>query len=270
MESWPLKKLLANINRITASSTRLAVLLSTGALNPVHNGHVDILERAKRFLEQDNKFCVVGGFLSPSHDLYVYPKCRRLNTLAFASSERLKLTQLACQASEWIDTASWESQQQGYWPDFPEVLQALQDHLAASPNSSVYSFTVFYVCGRDHADKCGLHNGFGVPNQGVVIVPRSGDPPAASNAQLLVFGVTEVNAAVEHLSSTAVRAVLQSGAAIPPDWMPQAAAEELRRLYAALNQPAAPPGGAASAAAAATAAAAAAVAAADADPAPSH
>ncbi len=101
----------------------------------------------------------------------------------------------------------------------------------------MHSFTVFYVCGLDHAKKCGLQNGFGKPNQGVVIVPRSNMPPAASKPDLLVFGVTEINAEVEHLSSTVVRRALKDGKPIDPSWMSEPVATELCRIYAHQSAP---------------------------------
>ncbi len=49
------------------------VLLSTGALNPVHLGHVSAMERAREYLNYAG-YNVVGGFMSPTHDDYVGPK----------------------------------------------------------------------------------------------------------------------------------------------------------------------------------------------------
>jgi hypothetical protein len=216
---------------------RLAVLLSTGGLNPIHNGHLDLFNRAKRCLENEHNFAVVGGFISPSHDLYVGPKCKAHKTFHFSAHDRLKLTRLACQDSDWLECASWESEQEGYWPDFPEVLQALQDFLSSSDETKMRSFTVLYVCGLDHADKCCLHGGFHRPNQGVVIVPRSDMPPASSKPDLLVFGVTETNAEVEHLSSTLVRRALHEGTPIDPSWMSRPVAEELYRIYTQQTAP---------------------------------
>jgi nicotinamide mononucleotide adenylyltransferase len=46
------------------------VLLTTGALNPVHRGHVAMFDKARVSLEAAFGLEVVGGFLSPSHDLY--------------------------------------------------------------------------------------------------------------------------------------------------------------------------------------------------------
>lgn len=46
------------------------VLVTTGALNPVHLGHLEMLERAKRTMEE-NGYEVLAGWISPSHEGYV-------------------------------------------------------------------------------------------------------------------------------------------------------------------------------------------------------
>lgn len=53
------------------------VLISTGALNPVHRAHITNLIRVKQHLEKDHGFHVVAGYLSPTHDAYVRHKLRR-------------------------------------------------------------------------------------------------------------------------------------------------------------------------------------------------
>ena len=103
-------------------------------------------------------------------------------------------------AESWLSVGRWESDlSHSYWPDYPVVLDALAsaadarlraagiDGAGAGPDDGI---VVFYVCGTDHAQKCGLSRGFGNPRRGVVIVPRAGDPPAAgSDRATLVFSV---------------------------------------------------------------------------------
>ena len=43
------------------------MLLTTGAMNPVHIGHIKMMELAKQTVEADG-WTVVQGILSPSHD----------------------------------------------------------------------------------------------------------------------------------------------------------------------------------------------------------
>ena len=48
-------------------------------------GHVDMVVRAKASLESEYGFTVLAGWISPSHDTYVKPKCKR-NECAFVSA----------------------------------------------------------------------------------------------------------------------------------------------------------------------------------------
>jgi hypothetical protein len=67
-QPWPMHKL-----SMTFTTAPRVVLLSTGALNPVHLGHINAMVRAKAHLKQIG-YDVVGGFMSPTHDDYVRPK----------------------------------------------------------------------------------------------------------------------------------------------------------------------------------------------------
>ena len=239
VRGWPEKKLAENVSFVARDPSlfehkKLAVLLTTGALNPVHNGHLDILERARRFIEAQHSFKVLGGYISPSHALYVEGKCKWNGQVYFPTKDRVGLTQLACEGSNWIDCATWESSRTGYWPDFPEVLKDLQDFLAERADTKDRDIKVLYVCGLDHAQRCGLSSGFDMPNIGVVILPRSGDAPTESDPDRLIFAATEGNSAVEQLSSTEIRKLLESGGKIPEAWMSSRVSEELARMYAKL------------------------------------
>ena len=61
------------------------------------------------------RYNVIAGFLSPSHDLHVQPKCKSFKQkVCFSASDRRKLARLACSDSDWIDYAGWESMVDGY------------------------------------------------------------------------------------------------------------------------------------------------------------
>ena len=63
------KNLFRLLSNAEHQDTTNAVLLTTGALNPVHFGHVDFLERAKVEIEEtypNQK--VIAGFMSPKTD----------------------------------------------------------------------------------------------------------------------------------------------------------------------------------------------------------
>lgn len=220
---WPLEKLAAAMSEqgeehreSNATGRSFAVLLTTGAMNPVHRGHVQMLHQARARLEECN-FNVLTAFLSPSHDAYVQPKAASLKTIGLPAAKRLELAHLTVLSDSFVSVGAWEASRPGRWPDFPEVIEALQKRLHDSPfgerlarsgglTSSVP--LVFYVCGSDHANKCNLYSGLG-ERAGVVVVPRSGDVVRCENPAKLVF-VAEP-AAHESLSSTAVRKAMQDG-----------------------------------------------------------
>lgn len=73
-QEWPLN-LAAPVPPAPPSPPRI-ILLSTGALNPVHLGHVSVMHRARAHMTSLG-FHVVAAFLSPTHDDYVRPKMQR-------------------------------------------------------------------------------------------------------------------------------------------------------------------------------------------------
>lgn len=97
-----------------------AVLITTGAMNPVHRGHVSMLHQAKdRLYEAGYK--VVAAYLSPSNDLYVQPKCKNLKTIGFSDKFRMEIVNRAVEEDSLVKGHSYEINVQGRWPDYPEV-----------------------------------------------------------------------------------------------------------------------------------------------------
>ena len=75
-----------------------AILLATGSFNPIHTGHVDMMNFAKKELESLGKYTVIGGFMSPSHDSYVSTKGSYIG-----SDDRIEMIKLAVEDSDWIE-----------------------------------------------------------------------------------------------------------------------------------------------------------------------
>ena len=149
MDGWPTAKLLA-----PTAGRPSCVLLSTGACNPVHLGHVAALHVAADRLRRAG-YHPVGAFISPSHDGYVQPKAKSLGSLALSARFRLRIAEVVVEADPLVAVGSWEASQPGHWPDFPVVSNALQQWAGSEAR-------VFYVCGTDHANKCGLWHGMGI------------------------------------------------------------------------------------------------------------
>jgi nicotinic acid mononucleotide adenylyltransferase len=161
------------------------VLLSTGSMNPVHKGHVSMLEAAQQCLEAKG-WTVVGGWLSPSDASWSSGKPFG----ALSNEAKLSLCRLALQSSALFRVSSWEVTQPNV-VDYPAVLRHVK---------SLVPVPVFYVCGSDHALKCGLHH-----NPAVVIVSRSQHlPPSPCTAHW-----TSSSKELEDVSSTKIRKALQ-------------------------------------------------------------
>ena len=184
---FPLIKLHANLK--STSSSNIAVLVLTGALNPIHEGHITAMNIARERLQEEG-FQVVAGYLSPSHRSYVEPKMRAKGggELYLSTSLRLECVQAAVAESEWLNCAAWESDESlhSHWPDYPLVVRALATHLSGSENCRKQKIKVFFVCGYDHALKCGLLRS-GLQEIGVLVVPRGDDHPKKEKPTLNIF-----------------------------------------------------------------------------------
>lgn len=123
----------------------VVVLLTTGALDPVHTGHVRMMECARVELEARG-FLVAGGYLSPSHDAYVKGKsgARALDAVA-----RVDLCQAVTADSEWLMAADWEALGVDRAVNFTDVIVWLDEYLKRHvPGVAI---EVVYVFGSDNA-----------------------------------------------------------------------------------------------------------------------
>lgn len=71
-----------------------AVLVMSGAFNPLHVGHVRALEVAGEFVATDLGLTCVGALLSPNHDTAVRTKLRRTPGEIMPPRHRLKMCQV--------------------------------------------------------------------------------------------------------------------------------------------------------------------------------
>ncbi len=197
-EHWPVDKIASNLAR--APQGRRCVLLTTGALNPVHLGHVAMFDRARDTLESEYGFAVVGGFLSPSHDAYLSGKYGDPRKF-FSAAKRLAMCAAATQAHPILAVAAWESSAPGHWPDFPEVTAMLERVLDERfPGEGI---DVIYLCGQDHfrhAARAGL--------PGVAVTSRAGRSETTDAARNIFAVPTGSDDPLSHLSSTRVREAL--------------------------------------------------------------
>jgi len=210
---WPVSTLLASLATCGGAppDRGFAVVVTTGAMNPPHQGHLQMLHQAKARLEAEG-FAVLAGWMSPSHDGYVQPKAKSLGTPGLSSDFRLAIAEQVVAADEFVAVGAWEAKYKGRWPDFPDVVVALQESLEQVDSLTDIPVTTFYACGTDHAEKCGLYSGLGADGgRGVVVVPRTGETPRQEKSENLVFVAAPAAGDVAAISSTKIRAAVAQG-----------------------------------------------------------
>lgn len=203
-EMWPLSKIAKKLDSVGGKPPKAgyAVLVTTGAMNPPHRGHLQLLRQAHERLEAHG-YCVLGAWMSPSHDGYVQPKAKSLGTPGLSAPFRLEAAERTAADDDIVSVGRWEATFPGLWPDFPKVHQELKEHLAKVELLNGLEISVFYACGTDHAEKCGLYRG----RMPVVVVPRAGEEAEKENPPK-VFVAEPAAGEVATFSSTLVRKAL--------------------------------------------------------------
>ncbi|KAG0366658.1 hypothetical protein BC939DRAFT_474687 [Gamsiella multidivaricata] len=182
-----------------------------------------MLEAAKTRMEQDlgdgsGSAMILGGFLSPSHDLYVGEKLKG-EDLVLNSKERLELCRLQTADSNWIDVDAWESNQDRFY-DYHKVTSRLQQFLQEKCQSMLehkmrallqdqqsqqqtqksfaqmvpqrsgslessrnpFNIRVVYLCGADFVLRTGARKLVG----GIVVVDRPLGAPSSNRRSILL------------------------------------------------------------------------------------
>ena len=132
------------------------VLLSTGGFDPIHDGHIYMMEFAKEALEK-NGYKVIGGYFSPSHPTYVSTKpYYKINAY-----QRLDLCQECVKDSNWLMIDPWESIYVKTYINFTDVINRFELYLKKHVSSRIQ---VAYVFGGDNSEfmYCFEDKGIGV------------------------------------------------------------------------------------------------------------
>lgn len=150
----PVSKIIDNLDK--TKSNNPVVLLTTGGFDPIHDGHLYMMDFAKKTLEE-NGYDVVGGYFSPSHDSYVTTKPYSKTS----SSERVALCQEIVKDSNWLMIDPWESMYVKTYINFTDVIQRLELYLKKHVNSNI---KVAYVFGGDNSEfmYCFENQGIGI------------------------------------------------------------------------------------------------------------
>lgn len=147
---YPLVKRLHDEAKAEAPGMRQAVVVSTGSYDPLHEGHMESIVRAKEYIEATGKAKVIAGFMSPSHDSYV----RQKNPGGIVDFQRVhENTVYVEQASynkpqQWIFHENWEALGINLAVNFTDVVIYIDGMLKAHVGNDI---DVYYVFGGDNA-----------------------------------------------------------------------------------------------------------------------
>lgn len=138
--STPFDKLKENLSEISNP----IVLLSTGGFYPIHEGHVLMMESAKKELEK-NGYNVIGGYLSLSHDDYISKKPYYYSS----EYERINECREFVKDSKWLMIDPWESLYVRTPINFTNVIERLELYLQKYIDKRI---KVAYVFGGDNVE----------------------------------------------------------------------------------------------------------------------
>ncbi|KKT39714.1 hypothetical protein A3K29_02280 [Candidatus Collierbacteria bacterium RIFOXYB2_FULL_46_14] len=243
----PFQKIINNIHDLDSDTIDHfqkippVVLLSTGAFSPIHQGHLMMMENAKKELENRGR-TVLGGYISPSHDKYVFGKYK--DVLFLDTSHRLRLCEKAVAHSDWLMSDPWEARYNDVPITYTDVITRLEAYLAKHLHVN-FPVVVFYVFGGDNAPFARLFAKKGGcvcikrPSHEDRLVSISHDPLITGNNNILI-----VDAFYDqpNISSTEIRNGTKEGLAsidaLLKEWQhqyPKASENKQKYIYAIRN-----------------------------------
>ena len=142
----PVHKIMHNILAAEhADNTKpYVVLLNTGSYSPIHLGHILMMNEARTALSEH--YHVVGGYFSPSHDIYVSSKYN--GTAKLDIDSRIALCEEVVAESEWLMVDPWEARYNECSINFTDVIIRLEKYLAQHLKKTIQ---IAYVFGSDNA-----------------------------------------------------------------------------------------------------------------------
>lgn len=129
-------------NNTVDGEEKVAILLTTGGMSPIHRGHIEMMEKAREIAKSQG-YHVVGGFITPGHDSYVGSKYG--GTAAIHAEHRIKMVELATRDSDWLACNPWPARYLPVEINFTDVIRHIQN--AVPPG-----IEVIYVHGSDNPD----------------------------------------------------------------------------------------------------------------------
>lgn len=197
-----LSKVKENYTAHADRTNAFAVVLSTGSYDPVHNGHVEMMSKAKAAVEEQG-FSVLAGVMSAGHDGYVREQKNGPGDNAFTRGMFIEqfLSAHKDNVSGWLVHDGWESMVAPLPVNFTTVIDWVRAQLSYLDLAD--EVRVFYVFGEDNMS-------FAHPlvkQRGVlpVIVQRQGYEMSPRVAEYVVTYEALYVESHNNLSSTTIR-----------------------------------------------------------------
>lgn len=126
-----------------------AIIIATGSFDPLHEGHIESVVKAKEFIELHGSK-VIAGIMSPSHDTYV----RRKNPGGAVASSRIHDNMILLENSPmnekgWIYHENWEATGIDASTNFTDVIAYIDGMVKANVADDV---DIYYVFGSDNQE----------------------------------------------------------------------------------------------------------------------
>lgn len=128
---------------------KLAIVISTGSFSPMHDGHVDAMELAKKYIENTLGYQVIQGVMSLSHDGYVSIKNNGIAKLHVG--ERTHLAYEKLKNKDWITIDRFEGEYVSVPINFSTVIERVRNYIIRHNKNVNLDLKVFYVFGADNA-----------------------------------------------------------------------------------------------------------------------
>lgn len=138
LECIPYSFLIDNL----AKAKNPCILLTTGSFNPIHDGHIEMMFKAREACIAAG-YDVLGGYFAPDHDEYVSTKANYLN-----GNERVEYITEQLKNFDWLAVDPWNAIFNKNAVNFTDILVHLQRYLKKYLDIDV---PIFFVCGGDNA-----------------------------------------------------------------------------------------------------------------------
>lgn len=121
-----------------------AVLLTTGSFCPIHDGHVEMMLKAREVCESRG-IEIIGGYIAPDHDEYVGSKVKEK---WLPIHQRIRKIHEKVKGIEWLKADPWAGLFCKHALNFTDIYLRLFLYLKKHLGKEI---PVYFVCGGDNA-----------------------------------------------------------------------------------------------------------------------